>query len=225
MSYSKNQVPDAPLPVSMLPRATAPTQNDLLYLVQPGNVPGQRSKSLTLETLVDSDVLGKVIENKRVGAFYPDAGGSADLPYTGVFADDKVDFVTISDVRPGEVVLFNLQATNLTATTTGTALYVSIVTEFDDGYTVSYLSGINVNPSYIAGTSSFQEPLREWETVYSNPRFSRTPITGQPAPCNRTITISATRIASDTPARWYVGARDIQFLWADYESERVWSIT
>jgi hypothetical protein len=44
------------MPVSMLPRATALTKNDLLYLVQPGNNPGEKSRSLTLEGLVDSDV-------------------------------------------------------------------------------------------------------------------------------------------------------------------------
>jgi hypothetical protein len=40
----------------MLPRATELTKYDLLYLVQPGNEISRRSKSLTLETLTDSDV-------------------------------------------------------------------------------------------------------------------------------------------------------------------------
>lgn len=49
-------VPDAPSPVSMLPRAAELTKDDLLYLVKPGNEIGRRSKSLTLETLANSDV-------------------------------------------------------------------------------------------------------------------------------------------------------------------------
>jgi len=36
MPYDRQNIPDSPMPVSMLPRATALTKNDLLYLVQPG---------------------------------------------------------------------------------------------------------------------------------------------------------------------------------------------
>lgn len=50
MAYS-HPIPDAPAPLSMLPRATTITLEDLLYLVQPGNPIGQRSKSLTLQEL------------------------------------------------------------------------------------------------------------------------------------------------------------------------------
>ena len=52
MPYDR-QIPDSPMPVSMLPRVAGQslTLNDLLYLVQPGNNPGQRSKSLDLDTL------------------------------------------------------------------------------------------------------------------------------------------------------------------------------
>lgn len=48
MPYNRDHIPDAPLPVSMMPRVAGQslTLNDLLYLVQPGNNPGQRSKSL-----------------------------------------------------------------------------------------------------------------------------------------------------------------------------------
>lgn len=53
------QIPDAPLPLSMLPRASAQslTLNDLLYLVQPGNNIGQRCKSLELQALAGSGIL------------------------------------------------------------------------------------------------------------------------------------------------------------------------
>lgn len=62
MPYN-NQIPDSPIPVSMLPRADALTKYDLLYLVQPGNQLGQRSKSLTLEALADSDVFFEGVRN------------------------------------------------------------------------------------------------------------------------------------------------------------------
>lgn len=50
MPYNR-QIPNAPVPVSMMPRATELTINDLLLLVQVGNPIGSRNKSLTLETL------------------------------------------------------------------------------------------------------------------------------------------------------------------------------
>lgn len=56
MPYPKNQIPDAPLPVSMMPRVETPLKSDLLYLVQPGNNPGERSRSIELEKLMNSDV-------------------------------------------------------------------------------------------------------------------------------------------------------------------------
>lgn len=57
MPYNRT-IPDAPLPVSMLPRAEAADlkKNDLLYLVKPDNNIGERSKSLELESLFSSDL-------------------------------------------------------------------------------------------------------------------------------------------------------------------------
>lgn len=55
-------IPDAPLPVSMLPRpesATALTVNDLLLLIQPGNDQGQKCKALTLAMLAAFLQFGK----------------------------------------------------------------------------------------------------------------------------------------------------------------------
>lgn len=44
-------IPDAPLPISMLPRAEQLTLQDLFLLTQPGNPQGHRSKALTLQML------------------------------------------------------------------------------------------------------------------------------------------------------------------------------
>lgn len=50
-------IPDAPLPVSMLPRASSVSSKDLLLLVKPNNDPGDKTKALELDTLVNSDLL------------------------------------------------------------------------------------------------------------------------------------------------------------------------
>ncbi len=57
MPYNR-QIPDAPIALSMLPRAAAADlkNNDLLYLVKPGNNLGERCKSLELGGLFDSEV-------------------------------------------------------------------------------------------------------------------------------------------------------------------------
>lgn len=61
MPYNR-QIPNAPIPGSMLPRASDLTLADLLVLIKPNNPIGQRNKSLTLETL--SDFLKSVFEDK-----------------------------------------------------------------------------------------------------------------------------------------------------------------
>lgn len=78
MPYN-GQIPDAPMPVSMLPRATELTKNDLLYLVQPGNNPGERSRSIELEKLMNSDVFR--LQGLRNGIIK-----SNILEYTGALA-------------------------------------------------------------------------------------------------------------------------------------------
>lgn len=53
MSY-KHPLPDAPIALSMLPRATSPQDTDLLYLVRPGNPLGQRCFAIERGALVGS---------------------------------------------------------------------------------------------------------------------------------------------------------------------------
>lgn len=62
MPYNKNQVPDAPLPVSMLPRVVTPTSSDLFYAVQPGNQPGNRSRALQLGVLLTSNIFKTALQ-------------------------------------------------------------------------------------------------------------------------------------------------------------------
>jgi hypothetical protein len=51
-------IPDAPLPVSMLPRASEVSSQDLLLLIKPNNEPGDKTKALALDTLVNFLSLG-----------------------------------------------------------------------------------------------------------------------------------------------------------------------
>ena len=61
MPYDR-QIPDAPIALSMLPRAAAADlkKKDLLYLVKPSNNLGERCKSIELETLFSSDLFKSV---------------------------------------------------------------------------------------------------------------------------------------------------------------------
>ena len=79
MSY-RGPIPDAPMALSMLPRAAADLKKkDLLYLVKPGNNLGERCKSLELETLFSSDLF------KFVGV-YNSVIKSNILEYSGALA-------------------------------------------------------------------------------------------------------------------------------------------
>ena len=61
MPYN-HPIPDAPIALSMLPRAAAADlkKNDLLNLVKPGNNIGERCKALELEALFSSDLFQSV---------------------------------------------------------------------------------------------------------------------------------------------------------------------
>ena len=55
-------IPEAPLPVSMLPRPESLSLQDLLLLVQTANVPGQKTKAATLSQIADFLQLGNFSE-------------------------------------------------------------------------------------------------------------------------------------------------------------------
>ena len=80
MAYDR-QIPDAPIALSMLPRAAAADlkKNDLLYLVKPSNNLGNRCKSLELETLFGSDLF-------KFTGLYDSIIKSNILDYSGALA-------------------------------------------------------------------------------------------------------------------------------------------
>lgn len=108
MPYNKNQTPDAPLPVSMMPRVKTPLKSDLLYLVQPGNNPGERSRSIELEKLMNSDVFR--LQGLRNGIIK-----SNILEYSGALASaSTTSFTEIChlDVDPRMDVEFHVWGTS-----------------------------------------------------------------------------------------------------------------
>lgn len=52
MSYPPSKIPDAPMPVSMMPRLDLPSETDLIYVVKTDASPGERSRSMELGKLM-----------------------------------------------------------------------------------------------------------------------------------------------------------------------------
>lgn len=116
MPYDR-QIPDAPLPISMLPRAAAADlkKNDLLYLVKPGNNLGERCKSLELETLFSSDFF-------KFTALYNSIIKSNILDYSGALASasgNSFTEVCHLDVDPRMDVEFHVWGTSNQAGASG----------------------------------------------------------------------------------------------------------
>ena len=93
MPYPRNQIPDSPLPVSMMPRDENPLKTDLLYLVKPGNNPGERSNSIELQKLLNSDVF-------RLEGFRNSVIKSNILDFTGALAETSTgQFTEVAHVE------------------------------------------------------------------------------------------------------------------------------
>jgi hypothetical protein len=116
MPYN-HPIPDAPIGLSMLPRAAAADlkKKDLLYLVKPGNNLGERCKSLELEDLFSSDLF------KFVGV-YNSVIKSNILEYSGALASASLDSFTEVchlDVDPRMDVEFHVWGTSNQAGASG----------------------------------------------------------------------------------------------------------
>ena len=64
MPYPPRQIPDAPLTMSMAPRAETLSGNDIVVIVQPLNAPGQKTRSMTLSqlaTFIAAGELGEIV--------------------------------------------------------------------------------------------------------------------------------------------------------------------
>ena len=64
MPYPPRQIPSAPIPGSMFPRAATLTDNDIVVIVQPLNEPGQKTRTMTLSQLaafIAGGELGEIV--------------------------------------------------------------------------------------------------------------------------------------------------------------------
>lgn len=86
MSYDR-QIPDAPIALSMLPRDEIPAASDLLYLVKPGNNLGERSRSIELQKLFDS-------ESFKLDGVRNSVVKSNILAFSGALADTSTGYYT-----------------------------------------------------------------------------------------------------------------------------------
>ena len=64
MAYPPNQVPDAPKPLSMMPRVEVFHSDDLLYIAQLQNNPGERSRAATLLEVLQA--IGTILPAKSI---------------------------------------------------------------------------------------------------------------------------------------------------------------
>ena len=62
MPYPPRQIPDAPIPMSMIPQAETLTGNDIVVIVQPLNARGQKTRSMTLSQLASFIAAGELGE-------------------------------------------------------------------------------------------------------------------------------------------------------------------
>lgn len=160
MPYN-HPIPDAPIALSMLPRAAAADlkKNDLLYLVKPGNNLGERSKSLELENLFSSDLF------KFVGV-YNSVVKSNILEYSGALADTSLNQYTEVchlDVNVLSDVVFHVWGSSDAATegTGGTRYQYGL-----RGKTEQYYEGEDIgkvleamSPSYFQENNNVTSPV------------------------------------------------------------------
>ena len=62
MPYPPRQIPDAPIPMSMIPQAETLQGTDIVVVVQPRNAPGQKVRTMTLSQLASFIAAGELGE-------------------------------------------------------------------------------------------------------------------------------------------------------------------
>lgn len=109
MSYHPNKIPDAPMPLSMMPEVVTPTEDDILYLVQPNNQPGNRSRKISLKKLRDSQVM---MPKMFIMSTAPNSG-PWEVDLTGCFPNTSIQLIRPAgrgDTSVDRVILKNAPA-------------------------------------------------------------------------------------------------------------------
>lgn len=93
MPYNGNQIPDAPLPISLLPSVEIPTSDDLLLVTQPGQPQGHRSRSMTLRQVANHVMPdGGVTTNKLASGAV-----TTEKLATRAITTDKLDYGAVKN--------------------------------------------------------------------------------------------------------------------------------
>ena len=89
MSYPPSKIPDAPMPLSMMPSVETFHDDDVVYVAQPQNPMGQRSRKATLKQLRDSQVMmPKMFITSTAPNF-----GPWEVDLTGCFPNTSIQLI------------------------------------------------------------------------------------------------------------------------------------
>ena len=93
MSYPPSKIPDAPMPLSMMPSVETFHDDDVVYVAQPQNPMGQRSRKATLKQLRDNQVMTpKMFITSTAPNF-----GPWEVDLTGCFPNTSIQLIRPAD--------------------------------------------------------------------------------------------------------------------------------
>lgn len=109
MSYPPNKIPDAPMPLSMMPSVETFHDDDVVYVAQPQNPIGKRSRKATIKQLKD----GQVMMPKMFITSTAPNSGSWEVDLTGCFPHTSLQLIRPAgrgDTSVDRVILKNISA-------------------------------------------------------------------------------------------------------------------
>ena len=109
MSYPPNKIPDAPMPLSMMPSVEIFHDDDVVYVAQPQNPMGQRSRKATIKQLKDGQVM---MPKMFITSTAPDSG-TWEVDLTGCFPHTRIQLIRPAgraDTHTDRVILKNIPA-------------------------------------------------------------------------------------------------------------------
>lgn len=93
MSYPLSKIPDAPMPLSMMPSVETFHDDDVVYVAQPQNPMGQRSRKATIKQLRDGQVMmPKMFITSTAPNF-----GPWEVDLTGCFPNTSIQLIRPAD--------------------------------------------------------------------------------------------------------------------------------
>ena len=109
MPYPPSKIPDAPMPLSMMPSVEAFHDDDVVYVAQPQNPMGQRSRKATIKQLRDNQVM---MPKMFITSTAPNSG-PWEVDLTGCFPHTSIQLIRPAgrvDTSVDMVVLKNIPA-------------------------------------------------------------------------------------------------------------------